>query len=981
MSLRDVEFWGLRLYNAGFNVIPVNEEKRPFCSWSSEKRIKEEEFRRLLSKASGIGIAAGPIHPFGEKYDLLIVDVDKPSFLKRTPFLEYKITQTVHWKSGPRCPKCKAKKVDKEIEVLERGKRFKCKKCNIEFALEEAERGLGAIFLIDRGALTGSMRKGEVEFLIRNYQVIPPSIHPTGVYYEYIRPVDFTEKNYGIVYLDANELRAILGECTYAELQPEVDLKPGKVEKEAEVKSQVSQKILIEENKAQVFHAVRPKKCPYCRKYHTIDCPAETKDSIKMGVFFQNEDSEPVRDDCFEPDPENMGKAKLKVQPVVLEHLNLVEDPKLAGHPVIVDAVISSTSVAYLAPVKIEASVRGKDGFTQILEREIEPDDPINVQLISTNEGIKYKRLKRFLGLSTHADILEKSFRTIYKLRVRPPVFTLEKRGDKIVDEYGFEYKAFDIYVASDKPIVFRPSSLIRIEGIPIPNPKTQQTTILAYKVDFPEESINFDREKLNILKEKFKGMTVSQRVKWILDNFEKFSKIVGRRNLAFAGLLTYFTPLRIKLNGEIQRGWANTLFCGDTTTAKTETVRKLIMLLKGGMLITAETASIVGLTGTATQLEREGWFVDWGFLVLLDGKLLAVDGAHKLSQSNWAALAEAERNGIVTIAKAAKNTAYARTRQIKIANPVDKEANRYSTKSLSEFPYSCQALPTILDKTSIARLDLAVFADQRDVSPEEINKQMIEEPEQELFLLSEALKWCWSGVAQIEFTSEAIERILKEATELYKTFFYEDIPLCSIDMKWKLAQLSASLAFLTLSTEDFNKVVVMKEHVEEVVRFIKEEYSRAGLNILAQTEKSGALTIEDVIEIFNKIEAQLSNALDLGKICEILRYIVLKGPEKRVTREEIWRLFNLSENKELRPLLAILSSEELIKTKRGIHPTSKLIQAYNVTDGFNSIKLINFINAKKEGMQNFFGIKKETPLHSNIDKLDKLDGTNDNSN
>jgi hypothetical protein len=412
------------------------------------------------------------------------------------------------------------------------------------------------------------------------------------------------------------------------------------------------------------------------------------------------------------------------------------------------------------------------EGFDITTHKQIRPEDPLNLQLISVNEAVKYRRLKRFLGLSKDTNIQEKGYRTVYRIRVRPPVFTLEKRGEKIVDERGFEYKALDIYVVAEKPIVFQPSSLIRVEGLPLPNPKTQQTTLLAYKVDFPEENTTFDKEKLNTLKEKFRELSVSERVCWILDNFERFSKIVGRRNLAMAGFLAYFTPLWVRFDGMLQRGWGNILFCGDTTTAKTETIRRLIMLLKAGMLITAETATAVGLTGTATQVEKEGWFVDWGFLVLLDRKLLAVDGAHKLSLSNWAALAEAERSGVVSIAKAAKNTAYARTRQIKIANPVDREADKYSTKSLSAFLYPCQAIPTILDKTSIARLDLAVFADQHDVAPEEINKVQAEEPEPELCFLAEALKWCWSSQAQIEFTMEAVNTIHDEAIGLYKTFF-----------------------------------------------------------------------------------------------------------------------------------------------------------------------------------------------------------------
>jgi ribosomal protein S27AE len=192
-------------------------------------------------------------------------------------------------------------------------------------------------------------------------------------------------------------------------------------------------------------------------------------------------------------------------QPIMLSHLNMIEDPSLAGKPVAVEALVSSTSVAYLCPMEVEASGSDDEGFDITTHKQIRPEDPLNLQLISVNEAVKYRRLKRFLGLSRDANIQEKGYRTVYRIRVRPPVFTLEKRGEKIVDERGFEYKALDIYVVAEKPIVFQPSSLVRVEGLPLPNPKTQQTTLLAYKVDFPEENTTFDKEKLNTLKEKFK--------------------------------------------------------------------------------------------------------------------------------------------------------------------------------------------------------------------------------------------------------------------------------------------------------------------------------------------------------------------------------------------------------------------------------------------------------------------------------------------
>lgn len=621
-----------------------------------------------------------------------------------------------------------------------------------------------------------------------------------------------------------------------------------------------------------------------------------------------------------------------KIEPARLPHLNMIEDPNLSNKPVIVEAVVSSNSIAYLTPSEIEATIQDKDGNLKTAIEKIDEKDPLNIKLVGCNEDVKYKRLKRLFGTSKNVPVKEKAWRTVYRVRVRPPVFTLERRGEKIVDERGFEYKAYDIYVTADKPVTFHPSSLVRLEAICVPNPKTQKTTLLAYKVEFPEETCSFNVEKLKKLKAKFQNKTVEERLNWILSNFEKYSQIVGRRNLAEAGFLTFFTPTWVKFNGEVQRGWGNCIFCGDTTTAKSETLRKLIRLLGAGMLITAETASTVGLVGTATQLEKEGWFVDWGFLVLCDRKLLAVDGAHKLSLSNWCVLAEAERSGVVTIAKAAKNSAYARTRQIKIANAIDREADKYTTKTLASFLYPCQALTTILDKTSIARLDLAVFSDSRDVKPEDINKEFDGDYDKDLKLLSEALKWCWSDQAEIKFAEEAVKTLLEEATNLYNDFFCDLIPLASIDLKWKLARLSAALAYMTLSTEDYRTVTVTEDHVKTVVNFIKEEYSKAGLNTLAQQERHEILDVEDVRSIIAKIEADLKEAIEKEKIVEILRYIVHHG---RVTRDELKTKFSLAENSELRPFLASLKSEGLIKVSRGFYPEPKLIQAYKVTGGF----------------------------------------------
>ncbi|HLN45806.1 MAG TPA: hypothetical protein VK209_08885, partial [Candidatus Sulfotelmatobacter sp.] len=359
-------------------------------------------------------------------------------------------------------------------------------------------------------------------------------------------------------------------------------------------------------------------------------------------------------------------------QPTLLSHINEIENPELSGSPVLVEAVVSSTSTSYIVPSEISATIKEEDQEPEVEQRILSIDNPVNLSLVAIQDETKLNRLKRmFQGKALSIDI--KKYRTVYLVRVRPPVSTLVKQGTKLVDDKGHEYKYLDLYIATDKPLTFQPSEHIFVTGLPLPHPRTQRTTLLGYEVVFPEKIEQFDSSKLFQLKAKFEDKTPRERLTWILDNCELYTHIVGRRNIAKAVLLCAFTPTYVSLFGEVQHGWGLVDVIGDSTVGKSETVKKLTLgLLKGGMYISAETASIVGLVGAAVQVENGGWFIEWGFLPLMDRRILAMDGCHKLSASQWAVTAEAERSGEVTIIKAGKGNAYARTRQIKIFNAVD---------------------------------------------------------------------------------------------------------------------------------------------------------------------------------------------------------------------------------------------------------------------------------------------------------------------
>jgi len=206
----------LKLYDLGFNVVPVSRDKHALTSWSSTKRISRDELLQLLPRASGIGIVGGFENPWkAANTVLLVIDVDKPYILEKSPTLREILSKTVSWRTGPRCPNC----MNKDLDVIEEGKRFRCPKCGKVFTIEEAPRGLGALITIDYSTyekfIGGTKRYEEIEFMANNYQLIPPSIHKTGVRYEWIKPFNFSDPSLGIYAATEAEVEAILKELGF----------------------------------------------------------------------------------------------------------------------------------------------------------------------------------------------------------------------------------------------------------------------------------------------------------------------------------------------------------------------------------------------------------------------------------------------------------------------------------------------------------------------------------------------------------------------------------------------------------------------------------------------------------------------------------------------------------------------------------------------------------------------------------------------
>ena len=538
-----------------------------------------------------------------------------------------------------------------------------------------------------------------------------------------------------------------------------------------------------------------------------------------------------------------------------LGNLIQIEDANLIGKKIKVVAVVASNTISYNVPAKLNV-VCNTDGDNHNCASSTKLDIS-DIDKVSFTEINEMSRLNRCKTLAKQKDNFSKScdlqvteleHSTIKKMRVRPVVSILEKNDGKISDDEGNEWKAYDIYIKQETIQSHEAGTEIEIEGHVIAEPKNQKITLVANSVKKTDDKKPDIRRLKSLKKLLGKYKSLDEKCNWITKEFEKYSKIIKRGNVTLASMMAFFSPLYFEFEGKTVPGWVKITIIGDSTTGKSQTVSQLIFLLSDGQIISGETASIAGLGATTTQSANSQWFIEYEPVVLQDKKLLAIDGAHKLTREHWATLAESERSGLLKTTKAAKGEAHARTRQIKIMNPVSDDFR--TTSPMKSFFHSVQSIINSLQIQNIARQDLAIFVTD-NVGTEHINVRNGHVHEKQLEYFSELLKICWRQSFQIIIDDDAYDEILRTATLLEKKFKCEEIPLITNDQKFKLAKLSIALATITCSFDDgFTKLTVTKEHVQFVSKFIDTEYHDAGLDIIAQInhEEIDGTTIYDVI-------------------------------------------------------------------------------------------------------------------------------------
>ena len=177
------------LISAGYNVVPVDARKQPLAPRYREcydrhcsELAQLFEERSVKKKQTGLALL-GRINPSYPEKILVIIDIDDP---RRFPEEARRLLEgTWYWFTGPRCPQ----DYDKHDITCDSGA---CRHRDHQFRLEEAVRGEAYAVLApaeaekELGAGVVKLLGGAVELRVRGYQLLPPSLHPSGVTYDWV---------------------------------------------------------------------------------------------------------------------------------------------------------------------------------------------------------------------------------------------------------------------------------------------------------------------------------------------------------------------------------------------------------------------------------------------------------------------------------------------------------------------------------------------------------------------------------------------------------------------------------------------------------------------------------------------------------------------------------------------------------------------------------------------------------------------------
>jgi 5S rRNA maturation endonuclease (ribonuclease M5) len=329
--------------------------------------------------------------------------------------------------------------------------------------------------------------------------------------------------------------------------------------------------------------------------------------------------------------------------------------------------------------------------------------------------------------------------------------------------------------------------------------------------------------ELLQIFKSK-DNESIEEHIERRYSVFANAAGVTGRREMFFLNDLSFFSATEInnkKLLPGIKRGWVEVLIGGDTRTCKSMITKFLHNHYKIGDMITGSTAvTRPGLLGGAAKMNNK-YVISWGKIPMNDGGLIIIDELSNIKEDVFSDMTGCRSDGVVSIDTIVSGKALARTRKIMLSNQ-----RAWKEEIKTDGIYFVKKL--CFKDEILARFDLAWVARRSDVDVEtfKADYSQIGNAFNE-YQCQSLIRFVYSRKADDFIFEDGFEELINRYQIELTNKFHPSTQLVNQEMRAKLVRLSISLASMLFSTpdDDWNKILVKKEHLEYIAKFIKYLY------------------------------------------------------------------------------------------------------------------------------------------------------------
>lgn len=443
-------------------------------------------------------------------------------------------------------------------------------------------------------------------------------------------------------------------------------------------------------------------------------------------------------------------------------------------------------------------------------EAEVSAKSRNILEILGKADSTVSKSLRHWMGVcdDCHVEII--STQNVEELRVSPRVDTFLPNA---------EYVTRECYFLGHGLLPNRP---YEVSCYCYPSPQEQRAVLVADKAEPLRDQIEvFDFSKVKDSLEIFRGRPDEVFSSVYNDFAANIHRIVGRYALQVAFDLCFHSVIQFSFqNVLLRKGWVEAFILGDSGQGKTEMSLCLLNHYGLGDRVQGEGSSTAGLIG---GLERLGdrWILVWGRIPQMDRRLLIIDEFSGVSEEDIAKMSDIRSTGIAEITKIRTERASARTRLMLMSNTRDGQP-------LGAYNTGVEAIRSVFSHAEdVRRLEFAMCVATGEVTTDMLNAELrTREPVFGSEACRNLILWAWSRTPEDVRIDEEVEgQILRESVALSEKYS-ASIPLVEpADMRLKLARLAVACACRCFSSSEDGKVVVLPEHVEFVVKFLKSCY------------------------------------------------------------------------------------------------------------------------------------------------------------